>query len=67
MEVVGHDHVADNFKPILMPNLLEDAEESVARTPASQKWLSFVATARNEMKVLMTVNAFQTRRHGAPL
>ena len=67
VEVFGHDNVAEHLKPILPPNLLEDAQENIARTPASQKRLPFVATAGNEMEVLKTVNALQTSRHGAPL
>ena len=67
VEVLGHDHVADNLKPILPPNLLEDSQENIARTPTSQKRCAFVATAGNEVKVMMTVNALQTRRHAAPL
>jgi len=67
VEVLRHDHVADHFKAILPPNLLEDPQENIARTPASQKRRPFVATARDEMKVMMTVNALQTFGHGAPL
>ncbi|HEU5233727.1 MAG TPA: hypothetical protein VFU50_12765 [Terriglobales bacterium] len=58
MEVLGHHHIADYFKPILPPNLPEDAKEDIARTPTSQKWLPSVATAGDEMKVMMTVNTF---------
>ena len=67
MEVFGHNYIANHFKPILTPNLLEDAQENIARTSASQKRLPFVATAGNEMKVMMTVDALQTRWHRAPL
>lgn len=67
VEVLGHDDIADNLKPILPPNLLKNAEENIARTPASQKLLAFITATGNEMKVMMTVNPFQTRWHGAPL
>ena len=62
-----HDHIPDHLKPILPPNLFEDAQENIARTPTPQKRFPSVATAADKMKVMMTVNPFQTRWHGAPL
>jgi hypothetical protein len=33
---------------------------------ACQQRLPFVATAGNEMKIMMTIDSFETRRHGSP-
>ena len=63
MEVLGHDDVAVDHKAILLARFLQDAQEKVATFGRAQLRLAVVATAGDEMQIMVAVIAMQALGH----
>src|ERR1700690_3243305 len=63
MKMLGHDHVAQYYERIPLPDLLEDSEKEVGGGRRTQKRLPMIATAGDEMKITATVEALETPGH----
>ena len=65
VDVLGHDHIADHDEAIAAANSLQDAEKEVAIALSAQQRLPLVTTGGDEMKIVGSVVAVQTRGHYA--
>ena len=63
MKVLGHDHVADHYKPIFPPEPLQNAQKEIAALASSQLGSTLVTATSYEMEIVPAVPAFQTFRH----
>jgi len=63
VNMLGHEHVADNYETVTPPGLLQNACQQVTPRASVQLGLATVATAGNEMQVMLAVKTFQTLRH----
>lgn len=59
MNVLRHDHVADQQKLITRAYLIEDLQELIALARRAQQRETPVATPRNEVQMAMPVAAFE--------
>jgi len=67
VEVLGHDHVSDNYEAVSQPCLLQNPQEQVAPLRGSQLRLAMIATTGNEVEVVSTVPALQALGHGTEI
>ena len=63
VKMLGHDDVADHYKSIFLPGLLQNAQEQIAARAGSQLGPPLVAATSYEMEIVSAVPAFQTFRH----
>src|SRR5713101_5352211 len=63
MNVLGHDHVSDQREVKTAPHLAKDLYERVSRTNRAEQRQAAVATACDEMQVLLPVVAPQSFGH----
>ena len=63
MNVLRHDHVADDDEGVALSYLLQDHKEKIAPTRAAQEGLSSIAATGNEMKVPGSVISLQVLPH----
>ena len=60
MKVFGHDDVSVDHEAVLLARFFQDAQEKVAAFGLVQLRLAVVATAGDEMQVMVAVIAMQT-------
>jgi len=65
MEVLGHDDISVDHEAELPAGLFQDAQEQVAAFGPVQLRLAMVATAGDEMQIVVAVIAMQALRHPA--
>src|SRR5271157_222292 len=63
VEVFGHDHVAVDYKLVLLPRLFQYPQKQIAAPSAAQLRLAAIATAGDEVQVMAAVEALQSRGH----
>jgi hypothetical protein len=66
MDVLRHNHIADDDKVITHACLFENGEESFAGPYGFQKWQSVVAGTGDKVQVVRTIGAMQAARHTSP-
>jgi hypothetical protein len=55
--MLGHDHQADERELIVRTDFVEDFDEEIARSDGSEEREAAVATARDEVKLALTVSS----------
>jgi hypothetical protein len=55
MEMLRHDHIANDREFIFLPDLFEDVQEQVSAGGGAEKWLSLVTTTSDEMKISASI------------
>ena len=65
MNVLGHDHVAEDGELILLSHLLQNSEKQVAPPRTAEQRLALATTAGDEMQVAISIVACQVPRHGS--
>jgi hypothetical protein len=63
MNVFGHEDVSHDHEAIAPPGLLQHSCQQIAALGSAQLRLAAVAAARNEMQVVLAVEAFQASCH----
>ena len=63
MKVFGHDDVSVDHEAVLLARFFQDAQEKVAAFGLVQLRLAVVATAGDEMQVMVAVIAMQALGH----
>jgi len=64
MHMLGHDHVAYDYKVVATAHLLQHFKEQVAILRVAQDWAALVATRGDEMEVSGAVVAMESVGHG---
>jgi hypothetical protein len=63
VDVFGHDDVAVNDETVTLASFFEDGEEEITIAGVAEKRAALVATAGNEVEVVVAVVAFQAGGH----
>jgi hypothetical protein len=64
MDMLWHDHIANNMEFVFLPDFFKDLQEQVSARRRAEKWFSFVATTRYVVEVSTSVPAAQSFGHG---
>jgi ABC-type Mn2+/Zn2+ transport system ATPase subunit len=64
MDMLGHDHKAENHEAIASAGLFQNAKEQVAAASGGQQGLTLIATASDEMQIAASEKAPQPRGIG---
>src|SRR5271165_5504356 len=63
VDMFGHNHIADQRKPIPHAHFAENLHNNISRAHAAQQSSSLIAAKCDEMQVAKPSDAFQTFRH----
>src|SRR5208282_3831846 len=67
MNVLRHDHIADNHEALALPSLLQNREQAVAAGGGVKKRQAPVARASDKVQVMGTVSTMQSTGHTKPI
>jgi hypothetical protein len=67
MNVLGHDHVAENGKAVFAARLLEKLQEQIAALGPVQERDAMIATAGDEVQLSGVIVALEASGHGRRL
>ena len=63
MYMLGHNHIADNHKPIAAADLLQNFEKQIPILFLSQQCTALIAACGNEMQISSAVITMQPSGH----
>src|SRR5208283_1125193 len=67
MNVLGHDHIADNHEAVALPSLFQNREQAVAAGGGAKKRQAPGARASDKVQVMGTVSTMQSTGHTKPI
>jgi len=63
MDMLGHDHVTNDYKLMTLADLLHDVKEEIPSAGRAEKWTALITTCGNKVRVSSPVRAVQVCRH----
>jgi len=64
MNVLGHDHETHEREDVFVAHSIEDLQKSIPCPGGAKKWKPPIATARDEMQIVLPVSSLQPVLHG---